>query len=163
MKRRFVFSATVLALGAVASFPATASASAASGTEHIQITTTNNDPGAVLARGVFTASGIDYPKTHSADLFVFPTGAFTVHHPGGSATFALNPTTCLLKFTFTGSYKLNGGVGAFQGMTGSGTYKGVETGVLPRNPNGTCDEQKNAQPFSTVSRVTASGPVSFEP
>jgi hypothetical protein len=163
MKARLLLSATVVGLASVASFPEVASASSTSGTEHIQITTTNNNPGAVLARGVFTASGIDYPKSGDTDLFVFPTGAFTVHHPGGSAKFSLNPKTCLLRFNFAGSYTLKSGVGDYRGISGSGTYKGVETGVLPRKPNGTCNESKHAQPFSSVSHISASGPLSFTP
>jgi hypothetical protein len=162
MKRRLILSASVLALGTIAVFPAVASASPTSGIEHVQITAVNGNPGAVLARGVFTASGINYQKSKSSGLFVFSTGAFTVHHPGGTGSFSVNPKTCLFKGTSTGSYTINGGVGVYQGITGSGTYVSRESGVLPRNPNGTCDESNSAQPFSSVEQISASGPVSFK-
>lgn len=163
MKRRLILSASVLALGTIAVFPTVASASPTSGTEHIQITTVNSNPGAVLARGVFTASGIDYPKGKNTDLFVFSDGAFTVRHMVSSQTFTLNPKTCLAKGALAGSYTLKAGVGGYQGITGSGTFKGLDTFVLPRNANGTCDEKNSAQPLSSVTRISASGPISFKP
>lgn len=131
MKRRLLVSAGVLAFGAIATLPAVASASPTSGTEHVQITTVDSNPGAVLARGVFTASGIDYKKSKNADLLVFSDGAFTVHHPGGTESFTLNPKTCLVKFTSSGSYTINGGVGSYEGIAGSGAYKAAGSGVLP--------------------------------
>ncbi len=162
MKQRLILSAGLIALGTIAVLPAVASASPTSGTERIQITTVNSNPGAVLARGVFTASGIDYPKAKNADLFVFSGGAFSVHHVVSSETFTLNPKTCLAKGDLAGSYSLKGGVGVYQGITGSGTFKGVDTFVLPRNANGTCDESNSAQPVSSVTRISASGPLSFK-
>ena len=158
--RKLVLAGLLLMAGAVL-MTGVASASPTSGVEHFQITTVNDNPGGVLARGVFTASGTDYPKTGHTDLFVFADGAFTVHHPGGSESFSLNPQTCLVKITLSGSYSVKGGVGRYQGITGSGTYTGTVTGVLPRNPNGTCDTKKNAQPFSTVQHISAKGPLSF--
>jgi hypothetical protein len=138
--------------------PSLASASPTSGTERFQLTTVNSQPGFILAKGVFTASGVDYAKGNR-DLAVFDTGAFTIHHPGGIATLHLNPRTCQVVIDLSGSYTISNGYGAYQGIAGSGTYTGTVTGVLPRNPNGTCNVQ--AQPFSTVTRVFANGPVSF--
>ncbi len=138
--------------------PAVASASATSGTEHFQLTEVNNSPGAILARGVFTASGIDYSKNNTS-LEVFADGAFTIHHPGGTQTPpTINPKTCLATFTITGAYTINNGYGRYQGIKGSGTYVARVTGVLPRKPNGTCGF---GEPFSTVTRIAAHGPISF--
>jgi hypothetical protein len=156
MKR--VLLGSLVGLAGLVVAPAIASASPTSGTEHFQLTAVNDQPGAIVARGVFTASGIDYPKSNR-DLAVFSDGAFTIHHPGGTNNFSVNQRTCLVTFTFTGSYTINNGYGRFQGITGSGTYSGRETGVLPRNANGTCDLK--SQPFSTVQRIDAHGPVSF--
>jgi hypothetical protein len=161
MKWLFLVSAGALTVGALALSPSVASASPTSGTEHVQITSVNNQPGAVVARGVFNAGGIDYQKGNNADLLVFPNGAFTVHHPGGSGSFSLNPKTCVVKGTFTGSYTIKGGVGAFEGIGGSGTYVGKLTGVVPRNPNGTCNGR--AEPVSSVNKTSASGPLFFKP
>lgn len=152
----------LVAVPGLALMPGVASASPTGGSEHFQITSVNSQPGSVLARGVFNAGGTDYPKGGHSDLFVFSDGAFMVRHPGGGSAFSVNPKTCELRITFTGSYKLNGGVGRYQGISGSGTYKGTETGFLPRNPNGTCDERANAQPTSTVQRISAGGPVAFK-
>jgi hypothetical protein len=156
MKR--VLWGSLVGLAGLVVAPAIASASPTSGTEHFQLTAVNAQPGAILARGVFAASGIDYSKDNR-DLAVFSDGAFTIHHPGGAFHSSLNKKTCLVTFTFTGSYTINNGYGRFQGISGSGTYSGRETGVLPRNANGTCD--MNSQPFSTVQRIDAHGPVSF--
>jgi hypothetical protein len=146
-----------VALAGLVVAPAVASASPTSGIEHFQLTEVNNSPGAILARGVFTASGIDYERNNTA-LAVFPDGAFTIHHPGGTATFTINPRTCLLTGTITGAYTINNGYGRYQGIQGSGTYLAKVTGVVSRNPNGTCG---HGQPFSTVTRIAAHGPISF--
>lgn len=162
MRQRLLLTGLMAAAG-IAIVPAVAWASPTSGTEHIQITTVDSNPGAVLARGVFTASGTDYPKGRNTDLFVFSDGAFMVRHLISNQTFTLNPKTCLVKGSFTGSYTLNKGVGRYQGITGSGTFKGSETAVVPRNPNGTCNEKNSAQPFSSVTHISATGPLSFKP
>ncbi len=138
--------------------PALASASPTSGTEHFQLTEANNTPGAILARGVFTASGVDYSKNNTS-LEVFADGAFTIHHPGGNFSFTINPRTCLAKITITGSYTINNGYGRYQGIKGSGTYVANETGVVPRKANGTCSQR--GEPFGTVTHITAHGPISF--
>jgi hypothetical protein len=149
----------IVLTAAIAAFPAVASASPSSGIEHFQLTQVDNQPGAILARGVFTASGVDYSKSNR-DLAVFSNGAFTIVHPQSesTSTFTINPKTCLATFTFSGPYTVTNGFGAYQGIKGSGTYHGHSTGVVPRNPNGTCSHQ---EPFSTVTRITAEGPVSF--
>jgi hypothetical protein len=154
--RRLVACA-LLALAGVVVAPAMASASPTSGIEHFQLTQVNNNPGAIIARGVFTASGVDYQRNNT-DLAVFSDGAFSIHHPGGTATFTINPKTCLATFTFSGAYTINNGFGRYQGIKGSGTYLGHSTGVVPRNPNGTCS---HGQPFSSVTRISAKGPISF--
>jgi hypothetical protein len=161
MKGRLLILTGLLAIAGLIVTPAFAGAGANSGTETFQITQVNNGPGAVLAQGVFTASGINYPKTGSTDLFVFPDGAFSVHHPITSSTPTVNPTTCLFVESFSGSFTIKGGVGTYKGIAGSGTFSGTYTGVLPQNPNGTCDESRSAQPFSSVTSVSATGSVSY--
>ncbi len=121
------------------------------------MTEVNNSPGAIVARGVFTASGIDYLKNNTS-LEVFADGAFTIHHPGGTTTFTVNPKTCLATFTITGAYTITNGYGRYQGIKGSGTYVAHSTGVLPRKANGTCSK---GEPFGTVTHIAAHGPISF--
>jgi hypothetical protein len=160
--RRILMAGLSAAVVSIVMLPGLASASPNSGTERFQITSVNSQPGAVVARGVFNAGGTDYPKKGNSDLFVFSDGAFTVRHPGGNqGTFSLNPKTCVVKFTISGPYSLNGGVGRYEGIKGSGTYSGVFSGVLPRKANGACNEARSAQPTSTVQKISAKGTVSF--
>jgi hypothetical protein len=154
---RRLLACAVVALAGFVVAPAVASASPTSGIEHFQLTAVNNNPGAILARGVFTASGVDYAR-HNTDLAVFSDGAFSIHHPGGTVSITVNPKTCLATFTFSGAYTINDGFGRYQGITGSGTYLGHSIGVVPRNPDGTCSHRP---PFSSVTRISAEGPISF--
>ncbi len=137
--------------------PAVASASPRSGLEHFTLTRVDNRPGAILARGAFFASGIDYQKGNT-DLAVFAHGAFSIHHPNGGVSVKLNPKTCLLTVSLSGGYTINNGYGRFLGIHGYGIYRGDVTGVVPRQRNGSCS---NRPPFSTVTRITAVGPVTF--
>jgi hypothetical protein len=152
----------LLAVTAAILLPGIAGASAISGSENIQITQVNNQPGAVFAQGVFNAGGTDYKKTNQTDLFVFSDGAFTVHHVTTSSpppTF--DPTTCMVTATQAGTFSLKGGVGAFKGVSGSGTFSASFMAAFPRKPNGACDLKRNAQPTASVSQISASGTVSF--
>jgi hypothetical protein len=134
-----------------------ASASPSSGTEHFRLTfTSQNGPGPVFATGVFNAGGTDY-QGNNKDLAVFPTGAFTIHHPGGQFSFTLNPNTCVATLTGSGNYTLGQGYGAYKGLKGSGTYTANGRLALNRKANGTCGNATTA--FEQT--IVASGPVSF--
>jgi hypothetical protein len=155
----------MLACGGLLAFPAFASASTVSGTEHFRIVSTStaeNAPSSIVARGAFTAGGTDFPGNNK-DLAVFAEGAFTIHHPEADSTFSdnLNSKTSVDHVTGTGTYTLGQGYGAYGKIKGSGTYdfRGVIT--LPRNPNGTCNTSSSAQPTASQTVITASGPVSF--
>ncbi len=121
----------------------------------------NNQPGAITARGTFNDGGTFFDKGNNATLASFADGAFVIHHPHGNQSFSINTRTCAVKVTITGDFTLNGGVGRYQGLSGSGTYVGKVTGVLPRNPNGTCNGR--SQPTAQVLSVTAHGSVAFKP
>ena len=151
----------VMASAAALASPALASASPSSGTEHFRIISANNQPGSIIAKGVFNAGGTDYPG-NSSDLASFPGGAFTIHHPGGSFTFSVNTKTCLARESGTGDYSLNRGYGVYSGIKGSGTYVFKGQATFPRLPNGTCDLSRSAQPTSQQQEINASGPVSFK-
>jgi hypothetical protein len=137
--------------------PAVASATPRSGVEHLVLTRVDNRPGAILARGAFYASGVDYEQDHT-DLAVFAHGAFSIHHPNGAVSATVNPKTCVLRVAFSGGYTINNGYGRFRRIEGFGVYRGDLTGVVPRRSNGTCSDRP---PLSTVTRITAEGPVSF--
>jgi hypothetical protein len=155
----------LVACGALLAIPSFASASTVSGTEHFRIVSTStaeNAPSSIVARGVFTAGGTDFPGNNK-DLAVFADGAFTIHHPEADSTFSdnLNSKTCVDHVTGSGTYTLGQGYGAYAKIKGSGTYdfRGVFT--LPRNPNGTCNTSSSAQPTASQTVITANGPVSF--
>ncbi len=160
MRKLLLVTALVVAVLTVS--PALASASPSSGIEHFKIVTVNNQPGAVFAHGVFNAGGTDYSRTNR-DLFVFPNGAFTARHPSSQSTVvsqSSNPNTCAFTIVITGPYTLTNGYGAYQGISGSGTYVVTVHGIAPRKANGQC--APNAPPVTQTSTVLASGPVSFK-
>jgi hypothetical protein len=152
----------VMASAAALTSPALASASPNSGIEHFRIISVNNQSsGSIIAKGLFNAGGTDY-SGKSSDLASFPGGAFTIHHPGGSFTFSVNPKTCLARETGTGDYSLSRGYGVYAGIKGSGTFVFKGEATYPRLPNGTCDLSRSAQPTSQQQVITANGPVSFK-
>jgi hypothetical protein len=151
----------VMASAAALASPALASASPSNGIEHFSIVSANNQPGSIIAKGVFNAGGTDYPG-NSSDLASFPGGAFTIHHPGGSFTFSVSPKTCLARESGSGDFSLNRGYGVYAGIKGSGTYVFKGEATFPRLPNGTCDLSRSAQPTSQQQQITASGSVSFK-
>jgi hypothetical protein len=151
----------VMASAAALASPALASASPSSGIEHVRIVSANNQPGSIIAKGVFNAGGTEYSGNNSG-LESFPGGAFTIHHPGGSFTFSVNPKTCLARETGTGDFSVNRGFGIYAGIKGSGTYVFKGEATYPRLPNGTCDLSRSAQPTSQQQVINASGSVSFK-
>jgi hypothetical protein len=152
--------AVVVALSGLVGWSTAASASPSSGTEHFRIVNTSfNGPGSIIAQGLFNAGGTDYPASH-ADLASFSDGAFSIHHHGTS-TASVNPKTCELKLTGTGTFTLNHGFGAYSHLTGSGTYTFKAIGTFPRNPNGTCDARGPVQPTTLQQTIVANGSVSF--
>lgn len=159
--KKILVSGLLAVTGAVL-LPGIASASATSGTENFQGTQVNNQPGVVFAQGVFNVGGTDYKKTNSTDLFVFSDGAFTVHHVTTSSPPPnINLTTCMLTATEAGTFSLRGGVGAFKGVSGSGTFSASFMAAFPRNPNGACDTKRNAQPTASLTQISATGTVSL--
>ena len=72
----------VAAAGLTAASASQAAGAASSGTEHFQLMTTsaaNNAPSSIIARGVFTAGGVDHPG-NKVDTVVFPDGTFKIAH-----------------------------------------------------------------------------------
>jgi hypothetical protein len=154
---RRVMACCLVAVAGLFAAPAVALASPPSGLEHFVLTRVDNQPGAILARGAFWASGVEYGRANT-DLAVFAHGAFSIHHPNGSVTVRLNPVTCLVTVSFSGTYQINNGYGRFKGIQGFGLYHGNSVGVAPRNATGTCSHRP---PLSTTTRILAEGPVTF--
>jgi hypothetical protein len=157
--------AATLAAGAIAvSGAAVASAAphaarpAASGTEQFQLmdaTVSNSSHPSIIARGVFTAGGVDH-SGNKVDTVVFPNGTFKITHGRGTGSQHVNPKTCLMTVNGKGPYTLSGGTGAYAGISGSGTYHLSILAVAARS-GGTCS--KTAPPVAFQELIRASGPV----
>jgi hypothetical protein len=75
----------------------------------------------------------------------------------------VDASTCLAKFTITGTYTVDGAKssGKFKDATGHGTVKDAVQAYLPKLSNGKCNEANNAQPLAAGAQSTfyASGPL----
>ena len=113
----------VAVAGALAAAGLTAASAAAgagsSGFEFFQLMNTsaaNNAPSSIIARGVFTAGGVDHPGA-KVDTAVFPNGTFKIAHSNGTGTPHFNAKTCLNTIVLNGTYRLGGGTGAYTGIS----------------------------------------------
>jgi hypothetical protein len=153
----------VAAAGAVAAAGLTsASASLAAGSsgfEHFQLVKTapaNSAPSSIIARGLFTAGGVDHPG-NKVDKVVFPDGTFKIAHSGGTGTPRFNRKTCLGVFALNGTYRLSNGTGAYAGISGHGIYRLNITEVAARNSAGGCSNKLPPVAFQQI--IRAQGPV----
>jgi hypothetical protein len=134
-------------------------AAGSSGTESFQLvnaTVANNAPSSIIARGVFTAGGVDHPG-NKVDTVVFPDGTFKIAHSGGTGTPRFNPRTCLGVITLNGTYRLSGGTGAYAGISGHGIYRLNILTVAARNSAGNCSNKLPPTAFQQI--IRAQGPV----
>jgi hypothetical protein len=132
-----------------------------SGFEYFQLvnaTVANNAPTSIIARGVFTAGGVDHPG-NKVDTVVFPDGTFKIAHSNGTGTPHFNPKTCLAVFNLNGTYRLSGGTGAYAGISGHGIYRLNITEVAARNSAGKCSNKLPPTAFQQI--IKAQGPVSL--
>ena len=142
---------------AVSGVAAAAAHTSASGTEQFQIMSTSatSSTSSIIARGVFTAGGVDHSGS-KVDTAVFPGGSFKIAHSKGTGSQSFNPKTCLMTVNQHGTYKLSGGTGAYAGISGSGTYQVSILAVAARS-GGTCSKTKPPVAFQQI--IKASGPV----
>ena len=134
-------------------------AAGSSGTEFFQLmnaTVANNAPSSIIARGVFTAGGVDHPGD-KVDRVVFPDGTFKIAHSGGTGTPRFNPKTCLAVFALNGTYRLSGGTGAYAGISGHGIYRLNIMFVAARNAAGKCSNKLPPVAYQQI--IRAQGPV----
>jgi hypothetical protein len=108
----------------------------------------------VIARGTFTATGA---ANKALDKIVFADGTFKLQHSPGEGPSRFNAKTCLGSVHQQGTYKIFGGTGAYQGISGHGRYHLDNLFVAARNANGTCSHSKEPVGFQLV--IRASGPV----
>ena len=149
----------VAATGLTAASASPAAGAGRSGFEFFQLVTTSASstaPGTIIARGLFTAGGVNHPG-NKVDTAVFPDGTFKIAHSNGTGTPRFNPQTCLAVFALNGTYRLSGGTGAYAGIRGHGIYRLNITFVAARNSAGKCSNKLPPVAFQQI--IRAQGPV----
>jgi hypothetical protein len=153
--------AGAMATGLTAASASQVGTAGSSGFEFFQIVSTNpagNAPSSIIARGVFTAGGVDHPG-NKVDTVVFPNGTFKIAHSNGTGTPRFNAKTCLATFALNGTYRLSGGTGAYAGIRGHGIYRLNIMFVGARNSAGKCSQKLPPVAFQQI--IKAQGPVSL--
>jgi hypothetical protein len=154
---------SMLAAGAIAlsgTLAATAapSSSGASGIERFQFMSTSDTSTTttVIARGVFTAGGVDVTTSNTTDTLKFPNGTIRLRHSNPTGGVSFNPRTCLTTVNQHGTYRLVGGTGKYAGISGHGRFQLSVLAVGARS-HGKCSQTKPLVAFELI--IRASGPV----
>jgi hypothetical protein len=152
-----VVAAGAIAVSGVAVAAAAPHAARAAGVEQFQLMSTSatSSTSSIIARGVFTAGGVDHGG-NKVDTAVFPGGSFKIAHSKGTGSQSFNPKTCLMTINQHGTYKLSGGTGRYAGISGSGKYQVSILGVGARS-GGKCSRSKPPVAFQQI--IKAAGPV----
>jgi hypothetical protein len=154
---------SMLAAGAIA-LSGTLAATAApsgngdSGIEHFQfMSTSDTSPNStVIARGVFTAGGVDISTGNTTDTLKFPNGTIRLRHSAGTGPQSFDPRTCLNTVNQHGTYRLLGGTGKYAGISGHGRFQLNVLAVGARS-HGKCSQTKPLVAFELI--IRAAGPV----
>src|SRR5690348_10504544 len=95
------------------------------GIEHFRFMSTSatSAKSTVIARGVFTAGGVDIATGNLTDTIRFPNGTIKLRHSPGTGPQSFDPRTCLLTVNQHGTYRLLSGTGKYAGIRGHGTYR----------------------------------------
>lgn len=112
-----------------------------------------------IATGAFTAGGtVKVNADTNPEEIIFPLGTIdVVFHPGKTSTH-ITSATCLYTQVEKGTYKLDGGTGAYRKIRGSGSSVSHILAVMARNAKGKCTWQKNSLAYQQV--ITQEGTVS---
>ncbi len=97
----------------------------------------------VVAAGPIRGVGtVEFDETNEDIVrFVFPDGSITLDAPTTEETEDFNERTCSGSFTFSGTFEISEGTGAYEGATGEGTFAGKGRFIGQRNPDGSCSEE----------------------
>lgn len=85
----------------------------------------------------------------------YPAGSVSLAFQGVFNSVSFNAATCVVSDTATGTFRVTGGLGAYQGASGSGTFRETDIVVLQRTPQG-C-----GQPVHFTAIVNDAGHVSL--
>ena len=164
MRRALTVIAVILCSVAIAGSTALTSANASSAAatkEGFQFASgsTTSYIYSAIATGTFTAGGtVKVNAATNPEEIVFPLGTINVlFHPGKTSAH-ITAASCLYTQVEDGTYKLNGGTGAYRNIRGSGTSVSHTLAVMARNAKGKCTWQKNPLAYQQV--ITQEGTVS---
>jgi len=148
-----------------------ACSSSSTGAETIYGTTTstaNNPTIPLKATGVFTDTGtiVLGSKTTKGTLH-FTKGGLNVNHsnpPNPNSPTSFDAATCHAVFDESGTFKVTGGTGPYNGATGRGTFRVTFGFNLPKLANGQCNESNSANPVpgTTLTTFKATGNITIE-
>jgi len=114
--------------------------------------------GVVKAYGPVSGNGTDKQVSGTLDVFIFKHGSVNVHHTNVSnLTPKINLKACTATAYAPGNWLFLGGTGKYRDAFGFGQFTFFEFAKLPRNKDGTCDTNPNAQPVFFYAKVTAWG------
>jgi hypothetical protein len=104
-----------------------------------------NETGRVIASGPIRGVGT-FEETEDEDVvrFVFRNGTITLDAPSEEEDEQFDERTCSGSFTFSGSWEIIEGTGAYEGASGSGTFEGRGRFFGERAPGGGCSEDEDA-------------------
>ncbi len=109
-----------------------------------------NDRQTVVATGPVAGVGSVTPIDAESDLLSFANGTLRLDHPQTGGDFHLNPLTCVATATFSGTYTLGQGTGAYAGVSGAGTYSGRGVFRFGHSADGSCSEENELVRFFTA-------------
>jgi hypothetical protein len=121
----------------------------------------------IIAKGVFSGVGriveVDNlpgdPDNVNRDDLVFASGSMHIVNTILGFSLSTNPRSCVFTVTVDQSNEIDGGTGQFANATGDFTATVTGRGVFPRNPDGSCDDSREA--LHEVDMITATGTLSF--
>jgi len=120
-----------------------------------------------VAKGVFRGVGqiveipslpTDPPNVSRDDL-VYPEGTMHLVSTTVSASFTVNPHSCLFRATLQQDSQITGGTGLFANASGTFTGTVSPQGLAARNPDGSCSTTQPS--LHEVDMVAFSGTLSF--
>lgn len=91
----------------------------------------------------------------------FIVNATALNQKLNSAKPTVNTTNCSVAFTATGPTTIQGGTGAYAGITGKVAITITFAGIAPKTAKG-CDLANNAPTYGEYSSITGTGSVSFK-
>ncbi len=99
-----------------------------------------DEGGTVVATGPISGVGTDIERPDETGTFVFPQGTVNIDHPQTGGLEDFNEVTCIGRFTFSGTYDITSGSGAYAQANGEGTYTGRGIFIGRRTAQGCAEE-----------------------